>query len=288
MPAMVGERRLGVDVGGTKLLAVVLDAEGAIVGERRVPTPRSGPAIVDHIARMASESEATAVGLGVAGLLDLDGVLRVGANLPGVVDFPFAVALRDALPGLPVAVDNDANCALRAEHAFGAAVGARDAVLVTFGTGIGGAVLSGGSLRRGANGFAGEPGHMVVDPSGPACPCGRKGCWERYASGAGLARLGAAARGEEVTLAAAAGDERAIAVFEEVGWWAALGIANIVALLDPELVVIGGGMVEAGELLMGPVRRQYEGIGVAANVRIEPAALGERAGAVGAALLAAR
>ncbi len=151
-------------------------------------------------------------------------------------------------------------------------------VLVTLGTGIGGGLIVGDELVRGAAGFAGEPGHMVVDPNGPPCPCGRRGCWERYASGSGLGRLGReaaeagragavvalaggdpeAVRGEHVTAAAAGGDPEALAVMADFAWWVALGMANLVNLLDPEVVIIGGGLAEAGELLLGPTRAAFE------------------------------
>jgi glucokinase len=249
------------------------------------------------------------VGVGLAGLVDDDGVLRFGPNLPGIVAFPFAARLRERL-GVPIVVDNDATTAMWAELQLGAARGAREAVLVTLGTGIGGGYVTGGRLQRGAHGFAGEPGHMVVDPRGPLCPCGRRGCWERFASGSGLGRLardaaaagraGAvvdlaggdpeAVRGEHVTAAALAGDRGALAILREFGWWVALGIANLVNVLDPEVVVVGGGLAEAGELLLSPVRERFAELVLAPEhrppVRIAAAELGERAGAVGAALLA--
>jgi glucokinase len=181
--------------------------------------------------------------------------------------------------------------------------------MVTLGTGIGGGVVCGGVLQRGANGFGGEPGHMVVDPKGPPCPCGRRGCWERFASGSGLGRLAREAaesghgarflgfaggdpedvRGEHVTRAALEGDAEALEVFREFGWWAALGIANLVNLLDPEIVVVGGGLVGAGEVVMKPIRDAFPSLVLAAErrpqVSIVPAQLGNDAGAIGAALI---
>jgi glucokinase len=302
----------GIDVGGTKILGVALDALGVPIGEPvRVPTPAGDEALFDA---MVSVVEALgggfdAVGVGVAGLVDRTGRLAVGPNLPGVVDVPIAMELERRL-GVPVTVDNDATCATWAEVRLGAARGADDAVLVTLGTGIGGGIVAGGVLQRGANGFAGEPGHMVVDPNGPPCPCGRRGCWERFASGSGLGRLardaataGRGARlielaggdpesvkGEHVTTAANEGDPDAIDVLRNFGWWAALGIANLVNILDPEIVVVGGGLVEAGEVLMRPIRESYRVLVLAGEhrpaVRILPAQLRGDAGAIGAALLA--
>lgn len=298
---------VGVDVGGTKLLAVAVDHTGSPVDEVRVPTPRGGDAIVEAI--VALGVDAPALGLGVAGLVDRDGVLRVGPNLPGFTAYPFRERLADRL-GIPVTVDNDATAAAWGETRVGAAAGAGDALVVALGTGIGAAHVCGGVLQRGANGFAGEAGHMVVDPRGPACPCGRRGCWERFASGSGLGRLardaaaagrcGAvvalaggdpeAVRGEHVAEAARHGDREALAVLDEFAWWVAVGVANLVNVLDPEVVVIGGGLVELGDLLLDPVRTHCEELVLAPAFRpavpVVAAALGERAGAIGAALLA--
>jgi glucokinase len=180
--------------------------------------------------------------------------------------------------------------------------------LVTLGTGIGGGVVTDGRLQRGHNGFAGEPGHMVVDPDGPPCPCGRRGCWERFASGSGLGRLAReaaesgrgrrlvelaghaeAVRGEHVSAAAREGDPEALEVFRQLGWWAALGIANLVNLLDPEIVVVGGGLIEAGDIVLTPIRTAFGELVLAAEHRPEvpivPAELGGDAGAIGAALI---
>jgi glucokinase len=309
---------IGVDVGGTKVLALAADrGRPEYVGpQARRPTPRGAEAVADAIAAVVEEvRDATGeplagVGLGVPGLVDRSGRLRVGPNLPDVLDYPFADVLGERL-GVPVAVDNDATCAAWAERERGAARGAADAVLVTLGTGIGAGVIAGGQLQRGANGFAGEPGHMVVDPNGPWCPCGRRGCWERFASGSGLGRLardaahaGRAARvvelaggdpesvrGEHVTAAAKEGDEEALTVLGDFAWWVALGIANLVNLLDPSVVVVGGGLVSAGDVLLDPVRAAYHDLVLADQSRppcaIVRAELGELAGAIGAALIAA-
>ena len=299
-------RSVGIDVGGTKIL-VVCDEPGR---DLRLPTPRGGGLVVDAIAAaVEAVGGADAVGVGVAGLVDRAGVLRVGPNLPGVIGFPYRAELEARLR-VPVAVDNDATAAMWAELRLGAARGATEAVLVTLGTGIGGGHVTGGVLQRGAHGFAGEPGHMVVDPRGPQCVCGRRGCWERFASGSGLGRLARdaaaagragrvvelaggdpeAVRGEHVTQAASEGDRGAIAVLREFGWWVALGIANLVNVLDPEVVVVGGGLAEAGELLLAPVRERFDELVLAPEhrppVRIVAAELGERAGAIGARLLA--
>lgn len=298
---------LGVDVGGTKLLAVTVDAAGQVLDEQKVARPVGGDAVVDAIVGLAGD--ATAVGLGIAGLVDTDGVLRVAPNLAEIVDHPFKAQLAQRLDR-PVAVDNDATAATWGELRSGAAVGASEVVLVTLGTGIGGGIVSGGQIQRGASGFGGEPGHMVVDRAGPPCPCGRRGCWERYASGSGLGRLGRDAaeagrapavleraggdpesvRGEHVGDAARAGDAGALAVLDQFAFWVALGVANLVNILDPEIVVVGGGLAELGDLLLDPVRSRYADLVLAPQHRpavpIVAAALGERSGAIGAALLA--
>jgi glucokinase len=307
---------IGVDVGGTKVLGVAVDADGELVGEpSKVPTPKGGDAIVDAIVttvtRLAGEtSEVASLGVGLPGLVDRRGVLRMGPNVPDVVDYPFRAALSDRLDR-PVTVDNDATCAMWAEHERGVARGFDDVLLVALGTGIGGGLFIGGQLQRGTHGFAGEPGHVVVDPGGPLCPCGRRGCWERFASGSGLGRLAREyaqanrghrmvelaggdaeeVKGEHVTRAAAEGDPEALEVIREFGWWFALGIANFVNLLDPALVVVGGGLIEAGELLLEPARVAFKSFDLFGSNRpdvpIVAAQLGEEAGAVGAALLGA-
>lgn len=308
---------VGLDVGGTKLLARALDPArpGVALVERRVATPSGAAALLDALEAVVASIDdelgtpSTAVGVGVPGLVSTDGVLRVAPNLPGVVDLPVGAELSRRL-GRPVVVDNDANCAGWAEARLGAGHGEPDVVLVTLGTGIGGAVVTAGHLWRGARGFAGEPGHMVVDPSGPRCPCGRSGCWERYASGTGLEYLARQAvgegradglldraggdpsviTGELVTAAARAGEPGAVAVMAEFAGWLALGLANLADVLDPAVLVVGGGMADEADLFVDETRRRFaeEVLGGARReVRIEVALLGSGAGATGAALLAA-
>ncbi|MBI2703724.1 MAG: ROK family protein [Actinobacteria bacterium] len=307
----------GLDIGGTKILGHVLDGDdlSGSLAQVRVDTPRGAPAIEqaarEVLAMLARQvgGRFDTIGIGVAGLVDLEGVLRFAPNLPGAIDIAVAPALREEWK-VPVLVDNDANTAMWAEYRMGAAIGVTESVLVTLGTGIGAGIIVGGRLQRGAAGFGGEPGHMVVDPSGPPCPCGRRGCWERFASGSGLGRLARDAaeagqadrvvtlaggdaedvRGEHVTRAALEGDPDAVAVLRQFAWWVALGVANLVNILDPELVVIGGGLADAGELLLAPTRQAYAGLVLAhehrSPVRVEAASLGADAGAVGAAVLA--
>jgi glucokinase len=319
-----GTRRLvaGIDVGGTKVLGVLLDpADPAVVlDEARVATPDGTEAVLDAMAavvRSLGEGEGgvaggsvASVGVGIAGLVDRRGVLHVGPNLPGLRGVRVGHELEARL-GLPIRVDNDATCAAWGEHLAGAARDVPDALVVALGTGIGAGIVADNELVRGAHGYGGEAGHMVVDPRGPQCPCGRRGCWERFASGTGLARLGREAaeaglfprgvelageadevRGEHVTQAAAEGDAGALAVMRDFADWVALGIGNLLAVLDSSVVVIGGGLIDAGNLLLDPVRVALPAHVMAPeerpDLRVVPAELGERAGAIGAALLGAR
>jgi glucokinase len=317
-PAAAGPlpaRRIGIDVGGTKALGVAIDPDGVLLDEQRHLTPRGAASVgplIDTLADLARALRAdAAVGVGVPGLVTSGGVLRAAPNLDGVADLTVADLLADRL-GFPVVVDNDATCAAVAELELGVARGMRDVVLATLGTGIGGAVISDGAVRRGHNGFAGEFGHMVVDPDGPACPCGRRGCWERYASGEGLTRLAReaaaaglldaalraehlqpdAVSGEDVERWAVAGDRDALAVIDDFARWVALGLANLTNALDPQMLVVGGGLSSGAELLRPPIRRWLGELLYQSNLRTVPrvefAALGERAGAIGAALLGGR
>jgi glucokinase len=330
---VAGQVTIGIDMGGTKVLGVALDDEGVVLSEVRVPTPRRRNAgtggsavatgdtegfelVIEALASVAEqlrdgiEAEVASVGVGAPGLVDNTGVLRYAPNLPGGSGLNIVGRLSERLGGTRTVVDNDATCATVAEWAFGAAAGASDAVMVTLGTGIGGGVIAGGHVVRGASGFGGEIGHMVVDPTGPVCPCGKRGCWERFASGSGLGRMAREAahagrleevvslaggdaesvRGEHVLVAAKAGDAGALAVLGELGWWLALGLSNLALVLDPAVMVYGGGLVETVTLVHDKVRSAFdellEGHAYRPEVQIVPALLGERAGAIGAALVA--
>jgi glucokinase len=303
---------VGVDVGGTKILAVVLGPDDEVLDERRLPTPREGPELLEAVGQLVGELGRAAplagVGVGLPGLIDRDGTLRVAPNLRQMDGLAVGPWLRQHV-GLPARIDNDANCAAWAERQLGAARGVDDCVLVTLGTGIGGGIVVDGVLLRGARGFAGEIGHMVVVRDGVPCPCGRRGCWERYASGSGLGRMGREAAqagqlasavalagradavdGRHVTEAALAGHADARAVLEEVAGWLAVGLANLANVLDPALFVVGGGLVAAGEALFGPasagLSQRLMAAGRRPDVPVVPAVLGQRAGAIGAALLA--
>ncbi|MGB8861511.1 MAG: ROK family protein [Ilumatobacteraceae bacterium] len=306
---MTSPRRLGIDVGGTKCLGVILDASGEVIEEQRRPTPKGPDAIIATLAELATAMGPwDSVGVGVPGLVTREGVLRAAPNLVDINNFRVGALLSEQL-GTAVHVDNDGTCAAAAEWKTGAARGVDDFVMVTLGTGIGGGVIAGGSLIRGANGFTGEIGHMVVDPDGPPCPCGRRGCWERYASGSGLGRLAREAavgrrlervvmlaggdaervRGEDVQAAAREGDADAVQVIDHFGRWVALGLVNLTNILDPASFVLGGGLAASADLYLAPIQRWFTQLLYAPHLRPHPtlmfASLGERAGAVGAALL---
>lgn len=305
---------VGVDVGGTKLLAVRLDPDGTVVPDLAIAVPLHGAGVVEEVAaaahRLAGPGGPGAIGVGVPGLVDGSGTVCFAPNLHGLEGTPVIEALGAALPGWRVWVGNDATAAGWGEHDRGAARNADDVLVLTLGTGIGGAIISGGRLVEGRNRYAGEFGHMVVDPHGPRCPCGKRGCWERFASGSGLGSLARetaiageaprlvalaggdpeAVRGEHVTAAAAEGDGPALEIMDRFGWWVAVGLANLANALDPGLIVLGGGLISAGDVLIEPTRRAFATLVEApfarALVDIRPAMLGSQAGAIGAGLLA--
>jgi glucokinase len=304
---------IGVDVGGTKINAFRVARDGTIVDRSTAPTPADDQertlATMVELALGLRTPDVLAVGVGAAGMVDAsDGVLRFAPNLAWR-DLPIAARMRDAVQ-LPCQVDNDANTAAYAEFRFGAGRGYRHVLLVTVGTGIGGGIVSDGRLFRGANGFAAEIGHIIVEPGGPPCGCGNRGCWEQVASGRAIDRLGReaaraeggeelrrlaggdadAVRGRHVTEAARAGDPVAIGIFQEAGRRLGEGIAGLANVLDPQVVVVGGGAIVAGDLLLEPARDAFHDAVEAPEVRprvpLVAAELGNDAGAVGAAALA--
>lgn len=307
---------IGVDVGGTKVAAGVVDEDGRVLARTRRPTPGTSPKHVEDtiaavVTDLRTEHDVVAVGVGAAGFIDADRARVLFAPNLAWRDEP----LRDEVAkriGLPVVVENDANCAAWAEQRFGAGRGEPDLVAVTVGTGIGGGVVRDGELYRGRFGVAGEFGHMQVVKDGRRCGCGQKGCWEQYCSGRALlheareiadvqpvrgARLLELGDGvpegieaPEVTLAAQEGDPAALACFEEVGYWLGQGLADLASLLDPGVFVVGGGVADAGELLLGPARRVFAsrlpGGAHRPHADVRAALLGNEAGLVGAADLA--
>lgn len=307
---------IGVDLGGTKLLAGAVDSDLGV--HHRALRPALGVSasalldlVVDAVeeARAAAPSQPQAVGFGIPCLIDQErGMAVMAVNLP-LADVPFRELMAERL-GLPVVLDNDANAAALAEHRFGAARGARNAVMLTIGTGIGGGLILDGALFRGSTGAGAELGHVTVDLDGPRCQgnCPNRGCLEAVASGTALAHearrlaeerpdsaLGSAlAGGREitgllVTELAHDGDAAARSAVELIGRRLGVGIASFVNVFNPEVVVVGGGVLAAGELLLEPARAEVAARALRPSrdiVRIVPARFGHEAGMIGAATLA--
>lgn len=308
---------IGVDLGGTKVAAAVVDDGGRILAQTRLETPPAVESVVAAILGtvrelVAAHPEVESVGVGVPGFVDerRSNVLFL-TNLAGWRHRPLRDELEREL-GLRVVVENDANAAAWAEAVHGAGRGERELVCVTVGTGIGGGVITNGQLYRGRFGVAGEVGHYRMEPNGRPCGCGNRGCWEQYCSGNALVREARwratedradaqlllsfgdgspeGVQGLHVTQAAQQGDPVAIASFESIGRWLGAGLADLAAILDPGCFVIGGGVCEAGDLLLTPARRAFAealtGRGFRPLAEIRQATLGNAAGMVGAADLA--
>ena len=303
------ETTVGIDIGGTKVLAVRLEGD-EVVASARSSTPRAVEDIGVWAARAAREvwdESVVAVGAGVAGLVSWpEGRFVWGPHVAGT-NVPVREQLEAEL-GVPGVVDNDANTGLWGEMQLGVGAGYRNVVLVTLGTGIGGAVVIDGAIYRGSS-FAGEWGHMQYDVGGSRCDCGKRGCWETAASGPALLRMtreylaqnpdgalarrlgGAITSAEAVTAAADGGDEAARSLVAQVGADLGRGLCNLIAIFDPELVIVGGGLGSVGESLLGPARRvAADAVHGGAHRLLPPilvAGLGPAAGAIGAARMAA-
>jgi glucokinase len=306
---------IGLDVGGTKIAGAVVGCDGEVLDRLVVPTPTAadGAVTIAALLRVVDELRArhpgiTAVGIGAAGMVEWPtGHIRWAPN-NAYHDVPLRRLVEDAT-GLPAVVENDANVAAWGESRAGAGRGCPDLLAITVGTGVGGGLVLDGALHRGPTGIGGEVGHIVVDPCGPPCGCGNTGCLEAVASGTALGREGRAAAaadpggllaqlagspgrvtGRTVHEAAGRGDPAALALFDRCGFWLGAGIASVVNLLESQLIVVGGGLAAAGELLLGPARVSYERFVFARGRRrlapIVCARLGQDAGVVGAALLA--
>ncbi|MFC4496273.1 ROK family glucokinase [Streptomyces ovatisporus] len=309
---------VGIDIGGTKVMAGVVDADGNILEQVRTETPeksKSPKVVEDTIAELvldlSDRHDVHAVGIGAAGWVDADRSRVLFAPHLAWRDEPLKDALTARL-AVPVMVDNDANTAAWGEWRFGAGRGEDHLVMITLGTGIGGAILEDGGVKRGKYGVAGEFGHMQVVPGGHRCPCGNRGCWEQYSSGNALVReareLAAAESpvaygiidrvdgqiaditGPLITELARDGDAMCTELLQDIGHWLGVGIANLAAALDPGGFVIGGGVSAADELLIDPARdafrRHLTGRGYRPEATIAKAQLGPEAGMVGAADLA--
>ena len=305
---------IGVDIGGTKVLGGVVDLTGKILRTFRADTPREGgdalnQVIADVVAELQTTHKTESIGISAAGLVSSDRQTMLGA--PNIKDWDgvnIAKALHK-ISGINSIVENDANSAAWAERVYGAGKGQENVIMITLGTGLGGAAIVDGKPLRGANGTGAEFGHMRVAPGGELCGCGIRGCFEQYASGTALMRQTKAAiakdpdsaknllargdgtitglLGNHITDAARAGDKLAIGVLENLGDWLGQGIATLAMLFDPAIVVIGGGVIDAGELLLEPARRammrEMPFVGKHPVPEIVAAKLGNDAGLVGAA-----
>ncbi len=305
---------IGVDLGGTKMLLGVLDGDSETVWESREGSAGEGESeLVELLVRELEEARAArpgveAIGMGIPATIDHEkGVALAAVNLP-IEDLP----IRDIVverTGLPTFVDNDANVAALAEHRFGAARGTENAVMLTIGTGIGGGLILGGEIYRGSTGAGAELGHVAIQMDGPGCQgnCPNRGCVEALASGTALGREALAAAesrpesalgrllaegksvdGKAATVAAQEGDETAIEVFELIGSRLGVALASFANIFEPEVIVIGGGVIAAGDLLLDPARRELASRALRPMNRtpVVPAELGADAGMIGAAAMA--
>lgn len=309
---------LGVDVGGTKVAAAPVDRDGNQLAETFVEPTRTESlagfltGMEASLKRALAEFamyEPVALGLACAGTVDSErGVVVASPNLP-LSDVPLAALLEKPL-GLTVVLENDANAAVRAEATVGVAAGLRHVVMLALGTGVGGGLWLDGRVYRGANGGAAELGHLIVRAGGLPCPCGSHGCLEMYASGRALVRYAAARAGDAaadpsgdltalqeqgqltggaVTRLARAGDKAALEAVHELARWLGVGLVSVTNAFDPEMIVVGGGVSDLGELLIAPARDAVRKVAMPPGrerVRIEAAILGNRAGLAGAALTA--
>ena len=308
---------VGLDIGGTKINGGVVDSDGNVIARARRETPAQDADLIAHeaadiIRELSHGRDVVAAGVACAGFIDKSGATVLFAPNLAWRDEPLKQRL-ESIVDIPVIIENDANAAAWGEFTHGVGRDADDMVLVTVGTGIGGGVIVDSRLLRGAWGVAAELGHLRVVPDGIRCGCGNRGCWEQYASGNALvreardvvvsgtpmaARLAqlcgndaSALRGHDVTRAAKEGDPAALELLTDLGTWLGEGAASVVALLDPELIVIGGGVADAGDLLLEPTRaafrRQLTGRGHRPEAEFALASLGNDAGMIGAAALAA-
>ena len=304
---------VGIDVGGTGVKAGVVDESGRIIAKATIKTAveKGADAVMEDMAEVAGQAvekagltmeEIEAIGIGIPGVLDpATGIVPFCTNL-GWHQVPVIERMHE-LTGRPIYVDNDATVAALAESVAGVSAGVKNSVFLTLGTGVGGGIVIDGKVYSGTHGVASELGHHITHMGGEKCTCGNRGCWERYASATALIRMGkeAAAAHPESALAkftdltakdvvdsAKAGDETALAVFDQYTEELALGMANIINFLDPEIIAIGGGVSAAGEFLLEPIRQKLKKYVFYKDLpysEIKLATMGNDAGIVGAAML---
>jgi glucokinase len=302
---------VGVDVGATKLAAGVVSPGGEVLNRVRLPTASSPEGLLETIVRAISEVregyEVGAACLTVPGnVLSAKNMVIFSPNLHAIEGIPLKDELEPRI-GLPLTVENDNNAAAWGEFRYGAGSGAEHFVYVGLGTGIGGGIVIHGELLRGAQGSAGELGHVTIDPTGPRCACGNRGCLEAYSSGSAierrarevaaeqpysaLGRLASERRvlGEDVGRLAREGDEASLSVLEEAGRWLGIGLAGFVNIFNPEVVAVGGGVMASGDLILKPAREEVHLRARSPGrdlVEVRQATLGADSGVLGAAALA--
>lgn len=307
---------LGLDIGGTKISAALVDVDGRIVARAHGATPASDTAAIvaaagEMIRELTAKEPVSAVGVASAAFVDAQSSRVLFAPNLAWRDTPLKELLEE-VAGVPVLIENDANAAAWGEYCFGSARGVAHMVFITVGTGVGGGVVCDGRLLRGAFGVAAELGHVRVVPNGVRCGCGNRGCWEQYASGTALVREArdlvasgsplakalydscagdpSALTGPDVTALATDGDPASIELIADLGRWLGEGAASIAAVLDPEIIVIGGGVAAAGPLLLEPAQAAFQrnltGRGYRPQASWALATMGNDAGMIGAAALA--
>jgi glucokinase len=303
---MMNHHAIGIDIGGTSAKLALVDRSAKILARAAIPCDARSPwrRLLGDIAaaagKLVKKGGVCGIGIGCAGCIDVaKGVVRFSPNLPLWNDVPLKAFMEKAL-GVFCVIDNDVNMMALAESRYGAARGAPNVCCITVGTGVGGGLLFGGEIYRGQSMSAGELGHIQVEPEGLPCNCGNRGCLERYIGREGLVRLARLAMGGKKSMlaqmgeitpvaianAAKRGDEVAKSVWEKAGYYLGLGVVGIVNLLNPDVIVVGGGIGNAGNLLLKPVRKTVRDRALPVpgrHVRIVRAALGEDAGVIGAA-----
>ena len=304
---------IGIDIGGTKISAGVVDSSGNLIDSSKCSTPAEGgkeliSSVVNLVKELNKKHEIKGIGISIAALISSDYGTIVGApNIANLSKLNFVNEIKEEFK-LPIIVENDANAAMWAEFKFGNARGLNPVMFFIIGTGVGGGLVIDGKLFKGANGIGAEFGHMCVVPDGLLCGCGSKGCIEQYASGGALIRYANEAllanpdKSEEVlsfgegklsgaalTKAAKAGNELALAVFSKQADWLGLACASYSLIIDPQAIIIGGGVVDAGELFLAPVRAAMRKYMPFAESHVPPkivaAKFGNDAGLIGAAEL---
>ncbi len=293
-------RFLGLDLGGTNIKVAVIEKSGdswKVIKEEDVPTEADrGPAhVVSRLAEIAAKkqqefSNLSGVGVAVPGLFNADGTIELFPNLPGAWrGFQALEPIRKAT-NLPTAIINDARSFTLGEAIMGAALGKRTVACFVMGTGVGGGVVIDGKIHLGASGAAGEIAHQIIKFDGPVCGCGAKGCAEPLTNSSAIAKLAGTKTAEEAYKNAVAGDEKALAAFKEVAYWIAITLTNIMVVLAPDTIVIGGGVAQSGDILLKEIRtamHERAHLYPASDINIVPATLGFYAGSIGAALYGA-